>query len=94
MHTEIKTKHKKRGEQRWREREKRRAERRRMGWGGEGESERRQTRGGCRRLGRPVRLREVLVRRPAGKWKKKGARRLPEASLGPSVLSFSRQVFH
>lgn len=55
---------------------------------------RRQTRGGCRRLGRPVRLREVLVRRPAGKWKKKGARRLPEASLGPSVLSFRRQVFH
>lgn len=59
-----------------------------------GGRERRQTRGGCRRLGRPVRLREVLVRRPAGKWKKKGARRLPEASPGPSVLSFRRQVFH
>lgn len=68
-------------------------EKRRAAEGGR-EGGRRQTRGGCRRLGRPVRLREVLVRRPAGKWKKKGARRLPEASLGPSVLSFRRQVFH
>lgn len=54
----------------------------------------REMRGGWRRLGRPVRLEEVLVRRPAGKWKKKGACRLPEASLGPSVLSFRRQVLH
>lgn len=51
-------------------------------------------RGGWRRLGRPVRPEEVLVRRPAGKWKKKGACRLPRASLGPSVLSFRRQVLH
>lgn len=49
---------------------------------------------GWRGLGRPVKLEEVLVRRPAGKWKKKGACRLPEASLGPSVLSFRRQVLH
>lgn len=67
-------------------------EKRRAAEGGREGGDRR--RGGCRRLGRPVRLREVLVRRPAGKWKKKGARRLPEASLGPSVLSFRRQVFH
>lgn len=58
------------------------------------ERDRRGEAGGWRRLGRPVRLKEVLVRRPAGKWKKKGACRLPEASLGPSVLSFRRQVFH
>lgn len=89
MHTEIKTKHKKRG----RLAESRDGAREKESSGGR-EGERRQTRGGCRRLGRPVRLREVLVRRPAGKWKKKGARRLPEASLGPSVLSFRRQVFH
>lgn len=57
--------------------------------GGEGE-----LRGGCRRPSRAVRLEEVLVCRPAGKWKKKGACRLPEASLGPSVLSFRRQVLH
>lgn len=49
---------------------------------------------GWRRLGRPVRLEEVLVHRPAGKWKKKDACRLPEASPGPSVLSFRRQVLH
>lgn len=58
-------------------------------WEREGEM-----RGGWRRLGRPVRLEEVLVRKPAGKWKKKDACRLPEASLGPSVLSFRRQVLH
>lgn len=89
MHTEIKTKHKERG----RLAESKDGEREKESSGGR-EGGRRQTRGGCRRLGRPVRLREVLVRRPAGKWKKKGARRLPEASLGPSVLSFRRQVFH
>lgn len=80
-HRDKKKKKNQRKEQRWRK--KRRVV--------EGE---RQKRGGWRRLGRPVRLKEVLVRRPAGKWKKKGACRLPEASLGPSVLSFRRQVFH
>lgn len=80
-HRDKKKEKKKESAQRWRK--KRRVV--------EGE---RQKRGGWRRLGRTVRLKEVLAHRPAGKWNKKGACRLPEASLSPSALSFRRQVFH